>query len=248
MEKSGLEELKEIVKRWLLSPFSNKVTRILLYTGAAVVAAPVIEHLIIKTVLMKLFDINIPIDVPDIPAYIAGVALMIFGALHNLGYQYLTFIQSKTNDAKMLEVEKQQKPHDEKIIKEILTLLPYENTNHWLEQAGYAGVRRDFYHGLEECAKFTTAPFKLYNNNAEVAKVRLIQAISDFTLKCMGHLGAQENPKGEMYLPPFHWKSQGAKSEAKYYEQVEIVGKAGNVVRSELDNFIKEIKKEGFIV
>ncbi|ADV86477.1 hypothetical protein [Vibrio vulnificus] len=248
MKKTALEIVKAFVKKWLLSPFSNKVTKILLYTGAAVVAAPMIEHLIIKVILLKFFDINIPIDVPDVPAYVTGVILMTFGAIHNLAYQYLVFIQSKMSEVQKRETEKQQKPHDEKIISEILDLLPYEDANYWLEQAGYAGLRRDFYHNLEKCEKFKTAPFKLYNESVKAAKEMLVNAISDFTLQCMGHLGAQENPKGDMYLPPYHWKSQGAKSEAKYYEQVESVGKAGEAVKLQLDNFISIVKKEGFIV
>jgi len=248
MKKAVFEIVKEFFKKWLLSPFSNKVTKILLYTGAAVVAAPMIEHLIIKVILLKFLDINIPIDVPDIPAYITGVILMFCGAIHNLSYQYLAFIQSKASDAKDLKIKKEQNPHDERIIKEILELLPYEDTNYWLGQAGYAGLRRDFYHDLEKCAKFTTAPFKLYNESIDLSKCTLINAIYDFTMQCMGHLGAQENPRGEMYLPPFHWKNQGAKSEAKYYEQVEAVGRAGEDVRLKLDNFIALVKKEGFIV
>ncbi|HCE3689864.1 hypothetical protein HJ205_23350 [Vibrio parahaemolyticus] len=248
MKKIWNELILPFIKRWLLAPFSNKVTKMFLYTGAAIVAAPLIEHLIIKVVLLKLFDIDIPIDVPDVPAYVAGVALMFLGGLHNIGFQYINYVQTKYNDGKALEVLKSQQPHDKKIIDELLVLLPYENTHHWLEQAGYAGLRRDFSHDLQECEKFNDAPYKVYNQIVEAAKTALIDQIQDFNVQCMGHLGAQEDTTGEMYLPPYHWKSQGKESEARYYEQVKGVSESGQKVRTMLDQFIEVVKKEGFII
>ncbi len=64
----------------------------------------------------------------------------------------------------------------------------------------------------------------------------------------MGHLGAQEDTTGEMYLPPYHWKSLGKESEARYYEQVKGVSESGQKVRTMLDQFIEVVKKEGFII
>ncbi|WP_081869847.1 hypothetical protein [Endozoicomonas numazuensis] len=217
------EFIKPALKRWLLTPFSNKVTKTLLFTGAAVVAAPLIEHIIIKVILLQFFDIDVPIDVPDIPAY-AGVALMTIGALHNLSFQYFEYRDGERAAHTRKEAQVAQIPHDKKIIEELLSLLPYENTHHWLEQAAYAGMRRDFTHDLEACEKFITPPFAIYNEQVEASKNELILCIKDFNQHCLGHLGAQEDKSGQMYLPPYHWKSQGKKSEARYYEQVEAMG------------------------
>lgn len=242
------ELIHPFIKRWLLTPFSNKVTKMFLYTGAAIVAAPLIEHLIIKVILLKLLDFDIPIDVPDVPAYVAGVILMFLGGVHNIGFQYINYVQTKYNDGKTQELIKNQYPHDKKIIDELLVLLPYENTHHWLEQAGYAGLRRDFSHDLQECEKFNSVPYKVYNENVETVKTVLIAKIQDFNVQCMNHLGAQEDKTGKMYLPPYHWKSQGKDSEARYYEQVKSVSESGQKVRFMLDQFIEVVKKEGFII
>lgn len=248
MKKIWAEFILPFLKMKLLSSFSNKVTKILLYTGGTIVAMPLLEHLFIKVILLNFFNIDLPIDVPDIPAYIAGVFLMFIGALHNLGARCISYIETSKSDKEKSEIAKKQIPHDEKLIKEILDLLPYEDTLFWLEKAGYAGLRRDFSADLETCEKYSTAPFKLYNEKVEGAKVKLVDAIKDFNDECMGHLGAQENPEGDMNLPPFHWKSQSKESEEKYYEQVESVGNQGQVVREQLDEFIKVVKSENFIV
>ena len=248
MKKLWAELIWPFLKMKLLSSFSNKVTKILLYTGGSIVTMPLIEHLVVKVILLKLFGVDLPIDVPDVPAYVAGVSLMLIGAVHNLGAQYISYIESSKSKKEKSEIAQKQIPHDEKIIKEILGLLPYEDSLYWLEQAGYAGLRRDFSADLETCEKFSTAPFKLYNEKVEYVKLELINAIKVFNLECMGHLGAQENSNGNMYLPPFHWKSQSKESEKKYYEQVESVGNQGQAVKVQLDEFIKVVKSENFIV
>lgn len=242
------EFIKPAFKRWLLSPFSNKVTKVLLFTGAAIVAAPMIEHVILKVILLQFFDIDIPIDVPDIPAYVAGVSLMTIGAIHNLSYQYLEYRDNERAALERKEAQDAQIPHDKKIIEELLQLLPYENTHYWLEQASYAGMRRDFAHDLESCEKFVTPPFTIYNVEVEASKKELVLCIKDFNSHCLGHLGAQEDKSGQMYLPPYHWKSQGPKSEARYYAQVEAMGKSAQKLKDQYDSFIQTVKQQGFII
>lgn len=158
------------------------------------------------------------------------------------------FLETSKSNKEKSRISLKQIPHDEKIIIEILDLLPYQDTIFWLEQAGYAGLRRDFSADLETCEKFSTVPFKLYNEQVEGVKLKLVDAIKAFNQECMGHLGAQENPNGNMYLPPFHWKNQSKESEKKYYEQVESVGNQGQTVKIQLDEFIKIVKSENFIV
>mgnify|MGYP005990740211 CR=1 FL=1 len=240
--------IKPAFKRWLIAPFSNKVTKALLFTGAAIVAAPLIEHIILKVVLLQLFDIDVPIDVPDIPAYVSGVTLMAIGALHNLSFQYLEYRGGERAALERKEAQNNQVPHDQKIIEELILFLPYENTHYWLEQASYAGIRRDFAHDLEVCEKFITPPFSVYNVEVESSKKKLVLCIKDFNHKCLGHLGAQEDKSGQMYLPPYHWKSQGKDSQARYYEQVETVGNSAQKLKDQYDSFINTVKQQGFII
>ena len=244
------EYIDPIIKKWFLSPFSNVVTRIFLYVGAGLVAAPLLEHLIIKVVLSKYLDINLPIEVPDIPAYVAGVTLMVAGATYHLAHTHLVNIgtQHKLEEAK--ERRKNEIPHDQKIIAGLLANLPYENTQFWIESAATSGIRRDFAHGVEECEKYVTPPYNLYNQAVENKKRALVAKIAAFNKAAYtsGYLGAQEDRTGEMYLPPYHWKGHGGESEERYYELLRRLADAGQELLKEYDDFITCIKSEGFII
>jgi len=79
----------EAVLRFLRRPFSNIVTKTLLFTGAAVFVSPVIEHLLFNAVLRDWLGIDLGIEVPGINAYAFGTLLMFIGAAHNLTFVYL---------------------------------------------------------------------------------------------------------------------------------------------------------------
>jgi hypothetical protein len=89
----NLENLWELwmlwIKRKIQSPFSNGVTKALLYTGAAVVATPLLEHLVFNAILKNIMNIDLGIKVPDINAYVTGSILMVLGAAHNIVYLVL---------------------------------------------------------------------------------------------------------------------------------------------------------------
>lgn len=244
------EYIDPIIKKWFLSPFSNVVTKTFLYIGAGVVAAPLLAHLLIKVILLKYFDINLPIDVPDIPAYVTGVILMVVGAVYHLAHTHLVNVgnQHKLEEAK--ERRKSEVPHDQRIIEELLDKLPYENTRFWIERAPTSGIRRDFAHGLEECEKYVTPPYNLYNQIVESKKRDLIEKIAAFNEAAYGsgYLGAQEDKTGKLYLPPYHWKGHGGESEKRYYELLYNLVDAGQELLAEYDVFITCIKSEGFII
>ncbi|WP_322629357.1 hypothetical protein [Halothiobacillus sp.] len=79
----------EAVLRFLRRPFSNFVTRILLFSGAAVFISPPIEDLIFNAVLRDWLGIDLGIEVPGTEAYAFGTALMLIGAIHNIVFVYL---------------------------------------------------------------------------------------------------------------------------------------------------------------
>lgn len=244
------EYIDPFIKRWVLSPFSNFVTKAFLYTGIALVAAPVLEHLLLKVVLKELFNVDFPIDVPDVPAYIAGVVLMALGGLYHLAITYQTNMSGKIDQAVKYKKEEREKPHDQEIIKSLLSLLPYENTNHWTELAATSGMRRDFSRNLEECEKFITPPYKLYDCVVEDKKKELVESIKAFNESCFdsGYLGAHEDTSGEMYWPPYHWKDLSEKSKDKYYELHHKVSDSGIDLRGQYNEFIKAVKAQGFLI
>jgi hypothetical protein len=244
------EYIGPIIKKWFLSPFSNFVTKSFLYVGAALLAAPILEHLIIKVLLLKYFDIDLPIDVPDVPTYISGVVLMIAGAIYNLVHTHLVNIGNQYSLEEIKERKQREDPHDQKIIEELLAYLPYENTQFWIEHAPTSGIRRDYASGLEECEKYITPPFNLYNQTVENKKREFVAKVSAFNQAAYGsgYLGAQEDTTGKMYLPPYHWKGHGGESEKKYYKLLRNLANAGQELLSEYDAFISCVKSEGFII
>lgn len=244
------EYIDPIIKKWFLSPFSNFVTKVFLYVGAGLVATPLLEHLIVKVILLKYFDINLPIDVPDQLAYISGVILMVVGAIYNLVHTHLENVSHQYEIEGLKERRKNEVPHDQKIIEALLIYLPYENTKFWIGNAPTSGIRRDFAHGLEECEKYVTPPFKIYNQVVEKKKIGLVGKVAAFNKAAYdsGYLGAQEDVTGDMYLPPYHWKGHGGKSEERYYELLHKLADAGQELLQEYDDFISCFKSEGFFI
>ena len=237
-----------LVKRWIYAPFSNKVTKFLIFVGAGIVATPLIEHLILKVIFEYLFEVQVPIDVPDTEAYFAGVSLMLGGALYNLGIQYLEKEEKKRFFEKEQNLKREQKPHDEKIITGLLSLLPYENTHFWIGRAPHSGLRRDFAHDLDQCEKFITSPYLIFNTEVEKQKQVLVKLIKEFNEKCMGYLGAQEDITGKMYMPPYHLKNMGGKYADGYYEKLHLLTDTAVELLKAYDEFIYVAKCQGFVI
>ena len=72
------------IKRKLRSPFSNFVTKLVLYCGIGIVASPIIEHLIFRAILKHWLGIDLGIEIPGLNAYIFGSILIVIGVIHNL--------------------------------------------------------------------------------------------------------------------------------------------------------------------
>ena len=83
-----INELWSLFTAWLKvkiqSPFSNVVTKFLLFVGAAIVATPLLEHLFFGAILKHWLGIDLGVEVPDLKAYVSGCFLMFLGAAHNL--------------------------------------------------------------------------------------------------------------------------------------------------------------------
>lgn len=72
------------ISKKIRSPFSNYATKFVLLLGSGIVAAPVLEHLIVNAVLKHGFGIDLGIKIPDVEAYIAGGSLVAISLIHNL--------------------------------------------------------------------------------------------------------------------------------------------------------------------
>jgi len=83
-----LNQIWDLVISWISrkirTPFSNYATKFVLIIGSGIVAAPLLEHLIINAILKHGFGIDLGIEVPDGPAYIVGSTLIVASLIHNL--------------------------------------------------------------------------------------------------------------------------------------------------------------------
>lgn len=86
--------VKEYIKRKILAPFSNKVTRALLYIGGSLLLLPTIKYIILDLVIRWLFAVSIPFDYPSRESIIAGVIILFLASVHNL---FFILIQSGEN-------------------------------------------------------------------------------------------------------------------------------------------------------
>ncbi|MGM0914282.1 MAG: hypothetical protein ACQEXC_09675 [Pseudomonadota bacterium] len=91
---SKLNEMWEWLSLWvskkIRSPFSNFATKFTLIIGSAIVASPLIEHLLFNAILKHWLKIDLNIEVPDLNAYIFGSGLIALSLIHNLIYIKLT--------------------------------------------------------------------------------------------------------------------------------------------------------------
>lgn len=80
----------EWVSKKIRSPFSNKVTKFLLITGASIVAAPLLLHMIANALLKNFLGIDLGIEPPGTTTYIASLCFMLLAVVHNTIHNYLT--------------------------------------------------------------------------------------------------------------------------------------------------------------
>lgn len=79
----------EWIQRMVRRPFSNQLSKKVVWIGALIVAAPPLENLLISTLLRKFFEIDLGIEMPDLYSYVAGVAVIALGLLNHLAYIFL---------------------------------------------------------------------------------------------------------------------------------------------------------------
>lgn len=79
----------EWFQRMVRRPFSNQLSKTVVWIGALIVATPPLEHLLISTLLERALGIDLGIEAPDLSAYIAGTTVIALGLLNHLAYIFL---------------------------------------------------------------------------------------------------------------------------------------------------------------
>ncbi|HBL7017935.1 TPA: hypothetical protein LSH88_004156 [Serratia marcescens] len=114
--------------------------------------------------------------------------------------------------------------HDKKIILDIMQMLPLEDTKYCLEYAHTNGAPLEFLRKLDRIeSAYLSVEKKIYNPAVEEKKQIFISAVKEFNIQAAHFLGLQENPGGNVCLPPYHWKNYKGESEDRYYSLQEKV-------------------------
>lgn len=136
-----------------------------------------------------------------------------------------------------------EKKHDNLIIKEIIELLPFEDTRHWLLQAYSVGISKEFTKNIDKFDYLETPNHKLYNQSLDKLRVKLISSVKKFNNLTTGYLGSQENPNGLMFSPPHHLlASDDIKVRDRYTQLRELIRDEAIVVVQNLERFLTEVQ------
>ncbi|WP_246432601.1 hypothetical protein [Xenorhabdus indica] len=144
------------------------------------------------------------------------------------------------------EHEKQKKNHDLKIIEDILTLLPYEETIYRLENSHIVGIPLKFSMDLEKIEKFTDEKYRLYNNTVNAEKDNLVNATTKF-LSSTNFLHVDHPDKEPHRLDlPHDWKNN-PENEAKFRKCQSDMNRTSKILIECYKSFVKTFKEQEFI-
>jgi tetratricopeptide (TPR) repeat protein len=92
--------IEEAIKRYLLAPFSNKVTRTLLFIGGSLLIFPTVEYLLVDLLIQKIFGISTGFDYPSTGSFISGVIILLIASVHDVAFQ----VVRKQSDSVEIEI------------------------------------------------------------------------------------------------------------------------------------------------
>jgi tetratricopeptide (TPR) repeat protein len=76
--------IKQALTKYLLAPFSNKVTRALLIAGSSLLAFPTIKYIVFDVVAKYLFKVDVGLTYRTGSLLMAGVIILAMAVLHNV--------------------------------------------------------------------------------------------------------------------------------------------------------------------
>ena len=76
--------VKEAIKRFLLAPFSNKVTRILLCIGGSLLLIPTAEYILMDLLVQHFLGMSVGFEYPSTMSFVAGVFVLLTASIQIL--------------------------------------------------------------------------------------------------------------------------------------------------------------------
>lgn len=143
------------------------------------------------------------------------------------------------------EEEQAKKLHDLRIIEQIVELLPYENTLHYVDLSYISGMPYELARAIDRAEDFTGPKYKIYNPKVEAAKAEFLNAVSSFNEICLSFLSV-DNPQRKplMVVPPFDWRN--GPSEIRYRELQSSLSEQATMLINKYNLFVDVYKSEGF--
>lgn len=156
---------------------------------------------------------------------------------------------NKTDSVEDIDKAKEKrakKSNDLRVVEEMLSLIPYEETVHFVGQSYICGMPYDFARKLDRIEQFDNVRYQLFNSTVELSKLNFVKNISKFNSISAEFLGVDDASKEKlMVVPPYHWKYNG--SEEIYRDLQTRLSDSADSVIEQYDNFIGTLKSEGFV-
>lgn len=152
------------------------------------------------------------------------------------------------SESEKVDVEdaRAKKSHDLRIIEELLSLLPYEDTLHHVDLSHINGMLYEFASKLDNAQSYNDIKYKLYNVVVEKAKTELIKSVFEFNEASRAFLSVDHpNKKPLMVVPPYDWRN--GPSEGRYRELQSQLSDKGSDLNEKYREFIAIFKEAGFI-
>ena len=169
----------------------------------------------------------------------------VYQAVGDINQTINNHISGESSDAEGL---KNKSEHDLRIIEEILTLLPYEETTHCAGKSHQVGMLLQFSDALEHAEKYDGIKYRLYNPVVDMVKNNFIESVRNFNDSHSGYLSVDHIERKPVRLDlPYDWKNKGGEFEKKYYSHQKDMKEKAQIMIKLYDNFVKLIKEQEFI-
>lgn len=170
------------------------------------------------------------------------------GNINQAGHDLnITTINHISHANKESDIEEKKKVHDLKIIEEILTLLPYEDTIDKAGRSYQVGMAGQLSLDLEDAEKYTGEKYSLYNKAVNEAKDNFIISATAFNNIACGFLSVDRPERKPLRLElPYDWKNHPER-EKKYRQCQSEMRETSAVMIENYKLFIKTIKENEFI-
>ncbi|WP_392440381.1 hypothetical protein AABD61_08400 [Edwardsiella piscicida] len=170
------------------------------------------------------------------------------GHVSMAGHDIVNTINNYSVVDEKVEALKKNNAHDVKIIEEILTLLPYEETVHYIEKSYLVGMPLDLSTRLDSARRFLDEKYTIFNPSLNEAKNKFIESIDDFYSVILEFLFVDHPEREPLRLDlPYDWKCKGEESENIYLKHQSKMRSTGDTMVNYYKDLVRVFNEQGLI-